>query len=222
MYRIVVRQALTMGLLALVVLVVGACGGGEEGTRPLPEEEQELRPGEYRSEEFKPSLSFRVGEGWNNAPPETPELLHIQWEDTGGIGFLRFQEVYRPTKTGTPKVVGAPKDMLGWFRQHPYLETSTPEPVTVGGIEGERFDLSLGDPPRDYSGACGYGCVDIGRLGSGGSPLAIHESEKARVIVLEDVEGETVTIASNSPATEFDRFAPEAQKVIDTVEWTGS
>ena len=43
-----------------------------------------------------------------------------------------------------------------------------------------------------------------------------------RLIVLEDVKGETVTIGFVSPATEFDEFAPEAQKVIDTVEWGGS
>ena len=42
-----------------------------------------------------------------------------------------------------------------------------------------------------------------------------------RVIVLEDVQGETVTIGSNSGATEFDEFLPEAQKVLDSVEWRG-
>ena len=43
-----------------------------------------------------------------------------------------------------------------------------------------------------------------------------------RLIVLEDVKGETVTIGFVSRATEFDEFAPEAQKVIDTVKWRGS
>ena len=40
-----------------------------------------------------------------------------------------------------------------------------------------------------------------------------------RLFVLEDMKGETVIIGFVSPATEFDEFAPEAQKVIDTVEW---
>jgi hypothetical protein len=43
-----------------------------------------------------------------------------------------------------------------------------------------------------------------------------------RLIVLEDVEGETVTIGIGSPATEFDDFAPEAQKVLATVKWKGA
>ena len=42
-----------------------------------------------------------------------------------------------------------------------------------------------------------------------------------RVIVLEDLEGETVTIGFFSPASEFEEFVPEAQKVIDTVKWRG-
>ncbi len=38
--------------------------------------------------------------------------------------------------------------------------------------------------------------------------------------MLEDVEGETVTIMSNAyPASNFDTFIPNAQEVIDTVEW---
>ena len=225
MYRRTLRNVLLLGLLAAwLVFAVSACGGGEEQSkpRPLPEEEKALRPGEYRSEEFKPSFSFRVGKGWTNAPPETSDLLHIQWEQKGGIGFLKFQQVYEPTRTGTPNVVKAPKDMLSWFQQHPYLQTSTPEPATVGGVEGKRFDLSLGDVPEDYHAVCGSNCVDIGNVGSGSDLLAIHEGEKVRVIVLEDMEGGTLTIGSNSSITDFDEFIPEAQKVIYSVKWKGS
>ena len=39
---------------------------------------------------------------------------------------------------------------------------------------------------------------------------------------IEDVEGKTVTVAFISSATEFDEFAPVAQKVIDSVEWRSS
>jgi hypothetical protein len=39
---------------------------------------------------------------------------------------------------------------------------------------------------------------------------------------LRNVEAETVTVAFTSSATEFDEFAPVAQKVIGTVEWRSS
>ena len=42
-----------------------------------------------------------------------------------------------------------------------------------------------------------------------------------RVIVLEDVEGDTVTVGIGTEATRFDEIAREAQKVLESVEWTG-
>jgi hypothetical protein len=67
-----VRRALGLGVLAmLVVLGPSACGGVEKEAevRHLPEEAKPLQPGQYRTEEFEPSFSFRVGKGWKNAPP---------------------------------------------------------------------------------------------------------------------------------------------------------
>ena len=40
--------------------------------------------------------------------------------------------------------------------------------------------------------------------------------------MLGDGEGETVNIDFGSPATEFDELAPQAQTVIDSVEWKGA
>lgn len=225
MYRLMVKHALLSGLLvaALLVFALSACGGGKEEAkaRPLPEDPQSLRPGEYSSEEFEPSLTFRVGEGWKNSPLEASDTLFLTRGEVGGLGFANIQEVYKPTRTGTPNVVDAPKDMVGWFRRHPYLETGKPETATVGGIKGVRFDVVVEDLPKDYSGVCGSDCVDIFRPSTGGW-RALREGDRFRFIILEDVKGETVTIGFGSPATDFDKHAREAQKVIDTVEWRGS
>jgi hypothetical protein len=219
-----VRRALGLVMLAaLVVVVLAACGGTEKEAkpRPLPEDDKALQPGEYRSEEFEPSLSFRVGKGWSTSPPEVSDSLKILRGETAGLRFVSAKEVYKPTRTGTPSVVDAPKDMVGWFQNHPYLQTSKPKPVTVGGVEGEQFDVVVEDLPQDYFGACGLDCVDIFES-SGVGWIALKEGDKGRAIVLEDVNGETVTIGIASPANDFDEFAPEAQKVIDSVEWRGS
>jgi hypothetical protein len=215
------RQGL---LLTLVVLALSACGGENQQVskpQPLPEEREELRTGVYRTEEFEPSFTFRVGEGWSSLPPEASDALFITRGETKAIGFVNAQEVYKPTKTGTPNVVEAPKDMVGWFQQHPYLHTDKSEPVTVGGVKGEQFDVVVEDMPEDYSAVGGADCVDLFRLSTGISVCQPVE-EKVRLTVLEDVKGETVTIGFASPATEFDEFVPEAQKVLDSVKWTGS
>src|SRR5215208_5734735 len=224
-----VSQALRLGLLVTVlVLALSACGGDEKKAkaRPLPEDPKALRPGTYRSEEFKPSLSFRVGKGWSSSPLEASDILEITRGQTTGMNFSNAQEVYKPTKTGSANVVDAPKDMVGWLQQHPYLQTSQPEPVTVGGVKGVQFDVVVGELPQNYIPTCtsivgNPNCVDLFRLSTGG-PILLGEGYKAGVIVLEDVEGETVTIGFVSPASEFGELAPEAQKVLESVEWRGS
>src|SRR5215217_373792 len=231
MNRLLVGRVLSLGLLVVVVvLALSACGGDEKKAkaRPLPEDPKALRPGTYRSEEFKPSLSFRVGKGWSSSPleAEASDFLEIARGQTAGLNFTNVQEVYKPTKTGSANVVDAPKDMVGWLQQHPYLQTSKPEPVMVGGVKGVQFDVVVGDRPQTYSGTCTTivgqpNCVDLVRL-STGEPILLAEGEKAGVIVLEDLEGETVTIGFFSPASEFEEFVPEAQKVIDTEKWAGS
>ena len=216
-------------LAALDVVALAACGGEEKKAkaRPLPEEPKALRPGTYRSEEFKPSLSFHVGKGWSSSPlEEASDFLAIARGQTAGLVFTNVQEVYKPTKTGSANVVDAPKDIDGWLQQHPYLQTSKPEAVTVGGVKGLQFDVGVGDLPKGYNPTCSSiggqpNRVDLLRLSTGG-PVFVAEGEKVRVIVLEDIGGEMVAIGFASPTSEFEEFAPEAKKVTDTVKWRGS
>ena len=224
MNRLLVGRVLSLGLLVVVVvLALSACGGDEKKAkaRPLPEDPKALRPGTYRSEEFKPSLSFRVGKGWSSSPLEASDFLQIARGQTAGLGFVSAQQVYATTKSGTPIVVNAPEDLIGWFQKHPYLQTSKPEPVSIGGVKGVQFDVVVEDLPEDYSGVCVGECVDIFRSSALGS-IAFMEDNRQRVIVLGDVEGETVTMGFSIPATDFDKFAPEAQEVLESVQWRDS
>ena len=229
MNRLLVGRVLSLGLLVVVVvLALSACGGDEKKAkaRPLPEDPKTLRPGTYRSEEFKPSLSFHVGKGWSSSSLEASDVLQITRGQTAGLGFFNVQDVYKPTTTGSAIVVDAPNNIDGWLQQHPYLQTSNPEPVTVGGVKGLQFDVVVGDLPKGYNPTCSSiidnpNCVDLFRLSTGGL-FFVAEGYPVRVIVLEDLEGETVTIGIFSPASEFEEFVPEAQKVIDTVKWGGS
>jgi hypothetical protein len=229
----IARQALRMGLLAtLVVLAMGACsgagagGGGEEQAkgRPLPKEPGTLSPGEYHSVEFKPSLSFKVGKGWINSGGELPDFLELT-QLGGFISFDNVKEVYKP---GTTKVVEAPKDLVGWLQRHPFLKTSKPEPVPLGGVKGEQLDVLVEDLPKDYSGLCDTGrsdCVDIAPLSDDQAQeetASFREGYRRKVFVLEDVKGDTVMIWFAAPPEVFDKFAPRAQKVVESVKWSGS
>src|SRR5215203_3171458 len=98
MKRLLVGHVLSLGLLVvLAVLVLSACDGVEKQAkvRHLPEEAKPLQPGEYRTEEFEPSFSFRVGKGWKNDPPEAFDIL-LLGQETGGLGAVNVQRVYEP------------------------------------------------------------------------------------------------------------------------------
>ena len=220
-------------LVTLAVLVLSACDGVEKKAevRHLPEEAKPLQPGEYRTEEFEPSFSFRVGKGWKNDPPEAFDIL-LLGKESGGFGAVTVQRVYEPTKSGLPIVVNTPKDLVGWLEHHPYLKTSDPEPVSVGGVKGLQLDVAVAkDLPDDYhSGVCSSiaepeeECVDLFKVSTPQvSPVFVSESTKTHLIVTKDeLSGLTVAMGYASRSTNFEEFAPEAQKVIDTVEWGGS
>jgi hypothetical protein len=69
---------------------------------------------------------------------------------------VNVQRVYEPSKSGMPIVVNAPEDLVGWLEHHPYLKTSDPEPISVGGAKSLQLDVAVAkDLPEDYhSGVC--------------------------------------------------------------------
>lgn len=77
------------------------------------------------------------------------------------------------------------------------------------------------DLPEDHYGVCGSDCVDISSLSSD-SQTNLGKGYKLRLTIFEDIKGETVGMGFVSPARDFDEFALKAQKVVDSVKWTGS
>jgi hypothetical protein len=209
----------------LVILALSSCGGAggqeEAKARPLPlyPTEHALRPGEYHSVKFKPALSFKVGKGWSITENQLSDWIELSQQ--GEIDTLNFANVKEVFKPGTTDVVDAPKDLVGWLQHHPYLKTSKPQQVTVGGVKGEQLEVLVDHLPKDPNGYCGSDCLDIFNLSDqiGGY---FKEVNKRKVIVLEDVKGDTVVIWYAGPPDTFDKFAPKAQKVIDSVKWSGS
>jgi hypothetical protein len=215
-------------LVALITLAVSACGGGagdeqqQPKARPLPDSSQDLRPGEYRTESFKPALTFTLGKGWAlKCPPGEDNVCLLPPGEQTLFKFVNVDEGYKPSKLidMSGETTPPPADLVGWFEQHPYLQTDKPQPVTVGGIKGQQIDVVVGDLPKDYSGACGFDCVQLSVLCCG--DWAIEEGNKDRLTVLEDVKGQTVIIDFGSPAAKFDEYWPEAEKVVESVQWKG-
>ena len=228
--------------MALVLALLAGCGGGggqpqqEEAAEqrernPQPQQEEEgaakartlpeggpLRPGLYTTKKFEPALSFSVvGDGWQIEIPEAPDVLVIG-RGQEEFGFFNVREVYDPNELAA--LEPAPEDMVAWLQKHPHLEAEKPSQVSVGGVTGQQFDALASDVPSNSYEVCGFRCVLLFPT-SPGWDFAPAEETKYRFIVLEDVGGETVTIAFGGPAVDFEEFLPEAQEMLDTVEWKG-
>src|SRR5215218_7767586 len=127
---------LGVGLLGtLLILALSACSGaggqGEAKARPLPLDPtgpETLSPGEYHSVKFKPALSFKVGEGWENGEEQLSDTIDLGLQGCGPPGdltcklhLMNVKEVFKP---GTTNVVEAPKYLVGWLQHHLYLKPS--------------------------------------------------------------------------------------------------
>ena len=180
-----------------------------------------LPAGEFVADEFKPTLSLRLSDGWGFGIEKTDELfLGRPGRAQSEIDFSsHIDHVFDPSNPSEQTKVSAPENVdewASWFRQHRNLETSKPVSVRVGGATGMRIDATLSSELEDYSrDFCGkQPCVPLYPT------IKSSKGYKDRFIIL-DVKGETVIIDVSAASAEnkFDEYLPKAQKVLDTVEW---
>jgi hypothetical protein len=228
--RRVAGRALRLLLLGIIlVLTVSSCeaGGPEEAKARTIPEKGPLSAGRYSTQEFEPSFSFELREGWHVWYPEEPysvELAEGEGNDKQ-LAFYKVQEVFEPRKDDGEvyfEAGPAPNDMIAWFQRHPYVDTGQAKSVDVGGVGGKRFSAEF-DVPKGYvdvnGGGCSAPCIPIFQLGG---DLVIHALERGSAdefMVLDEVEGKAVIIWLAAPSDEFDMFLPKVNKVLDTVEW---
>jgi hypothetical protein len=223
-------------ILSLVIAVVSPTACSDESATPdtkarkaagstsankaLPEHGS-IPAGEYITDEFDSAFSLRVGRGWQIPFPEERDVLGIVIEQRGaGVFFTKTRTVFDPSKPSQMKEVPAPQTPQGWifwFENHPNLNTSKPQPVTVGGASGLRIDVVTSSAPSKYPTECGNApCVLLYPFTGAG--MASYIGIEDRYIVI-DVNGEAVIIDVGAPSDEFEGFLPRAQEVLDSIEW---
>jgi hypothetical protein len=93
-----IKAALGAGMLAIVMLVLTACGGGgsaqeakADKVRHIPEDSQTyegepLPAGRYATDEFEPAMSFSLAEGWTRGGPELRDIWDLRDSRTTPFG----------------------------------------------------------------------------------------------------------------------------------------
>jgi hypothetical protein len=194
-------------------------------SEPAPLKPGPLSPGIYKANDFEPALRFKVGTDWGVLAPITADNLNLiatgsEVGQEGQINFTRPLQVVDPSSLS--KVKSVPDNVAAWaawFQDHPYLQTSDPIPVSVGGASGMSIDVIATSPPETSQDICrDLPCVPLYAGSTIDSVIASYAGVEDRFVIL-DIGGETVIIDVAATVEKFDQFAPKAQKILDTVEW---
>ena len=217
------RLFLFVGVLTIIILlIVVVAGVSARGPNTVKYGSSIIEGERYVTDEFEPAFSFEAaGEGWTLDGPEAPFVLALSNRGSF-LDFINLNDfmVFDP---GGADRVPLPEDMVGWFQQHPYLDTEEPEPLSVGGVKGVYFDAVMTTLPEDNPLACADPTseeVGLNLLsGPEGDALCVSPQDKVRIVLLEDVKGEPVSIMVWSDAVNFEEFLPRAEKLLKTVKW---
>jgi Zn-dependent protease with chaperone function len=174
-----------------------------------------LPPGQYLTDEFEPTLSFSIKEGWRIPYPEQERYLHLKHRDLE-LTFANVKRVYDPSNIDIYNPSAPPKDIGRWLQNHPYLDAERPVPVMVGGRPGKLMDVAISATPQNYPSACPGPCVPLFHFEETG--FYLRDGYHNRLILLQ-VKGKTVVVIIESPAKDFEEFAPKAETLLGTVRW---
>lgn len=200
------------------------------GTTPGPEafHRGRLPAGRYETAVFEPRFRFTVGDGWvglvnyvdafGAGHPGTP---------FGEIDAGRIQVVYEtPCLDAATRLIGpTAREFIAFLQGHPYLKTSDPKPVIVGGRGGLAIDVTVARPlvVADCPNSPLASDPDhpvwkheyLFELGGGSVWLRLND--RVRIVSIDSTSGPALTFVVESNPEDYDAFLPMAQEVLDSL-----
>ncbi len=104
---------------------------------------------------------------------------------------------------------------------NPELEATTLEPVTVGGVEALRLEVSPTSGARICAGEEGDRGVPVVKHVEGGHPWSVGRGDRMRVHLLDlpGDPGRTLAILIVSPEESFEDVLAAAAPILDSFEF---
>lgn len=252
------RMRAVTAAMAVAALVAAGCGGEEKpgpsrpvqaGTAatstttsaaaagPQPVAPGRLEPGTYTTVEFRPTLSFRVGEGWGLlgdtengialSPKFDPTTDPDKYLQVTAVKWVFDEPLLTDKELDANReqhIRPAPRDLIGWLRANPYLKVGPLRPARLGGVRGVQFDVTVKKIPGP-SNCPSFGgpnhCVLLFPITRGNEdPIELVElSGTPSRYTLVEVGGQPVLVSVGAPSDQFAAFVAEADKVLKTVSF---
>ena len=121
----------------------------------------------------------------------------------------------RPRTRADDAEVTSPDSLVTWLTDHPRLDVSEPEDVTIGGVSATQVTVDIAEGQGYESPNCpGTQCVLLF-----GTPQFSYFAEDGRRIRLQVLEtgGRTLAITTEPPIADYDAGAALADQLLATV-----
>ena len=177
-------------------------------------------------------MTFTVPAGWwltTDFPPgfgirpeafQTDEGLRVWFDSRLTVNDAACTEAPDPALGHTVE------DLVAGFTTRPGVVATDPRPVSIGGLDGQWFDLQLAP---DWTATCPFDpsqpsvtlFTDADLASNDNSPFwGVSGDDRLRVYVLDDTAGSTVMVVINTiDAATFETLLAEAQPVVDSLEF---
>lgn len=213
-------------------------GGDSPSTAPAGEpvdlNESVLSPlpgGTYRTGVFKPAFTFTVPDGLHllvqlpyglGLAPDPTATIDVDADvfSVSRLEDVQVQDPVLPDPGEKAVLVPVPDDIVGWLTDIAYLKTSTPEPVTVGGLEGMVLDFTV-DLPDDRAECTPIlvSCILLFHHTPSGVWTFYPDNKIVRMWVLDSDREPVLIIAETTPRTDADEFLDEAEEIVSTIDF---
>jgi hypothetical protein len=181
-----------------------------------------LDEGEHREDVFIPHFSFTTTDGWANLQ-HSGGSVDLHWLQHPGDAIYFFARPRASSTDGTLANIGKTtvQSLGAWIAANPDLQSTAPEPVTVGGLAGQRMDISLAPTADQPAGECPtptcIGFLSGTDRATWAWDLGVANSEKVRLYLL-DAGDDVIAIAADSlDGTTFEALTAEADQLLGSV-----
>jgi TRAP-type C4-dicarboxylate transport system substrate-binding protein len=227
----------------LVSLLSVACSGSEEPPEgqtpepsvtaspdagsavvPIPEGQSLMDPGRYLAR-VEPAAVITTTTPWYGAS-NVPGFVNFGQLDEfpyAELNLMNLQQVVAdPNSPGDPiETMPAPDDLFSWFLEETGAETiGEPVSIEIDGYQGRQADLRVAPDtpcaPRDER-PFPEACLPIFPVGPDVVPFG--PAMAYRLIVLPDVEGQTVTILFSDLVENFEERVQVAEEVVRSIDF---
>lgn len=227
---VIAVAALVVGVLAVGILpglsapapTPSAAPPGSPGPSAMP-------AGTYASQVFRPTVTFTVPAGWLVGADSTPYFQLVPaTSDVVGIHLFRDAKAASQDPAcpdlAAPGVGTSEKELVEWIRGRPGLVVTQPVPVTVGGLSGQRIDVSI---KSGWTASCpfanGVPTVPLLVEGTGGYRWIVAGTERLRLDVLTVPSGGTVIVDIDAfDGTLWDDLEKNATPIVDSFSFAAS